>query len=102
MTFKHCELTGELEQFRFNAYDRAPHAWSLDDQKLFYEYYPKLGEIVKANVCKLKLEPGQVLVVNNWRAMHGRNAFKGHRVLSGCYIDRDSFMSRAKSLGLAV
>ncbi len=73
---------------------------SLEEQQLFYEYYPNLGEIVKANVCPLKLEPGQVLVVDNWRVMHGRTGFKGHRILTGCYVDRDSFMSRAKSYGI--
>ncbi len=94
--------TGELEQFRFNGYRRAPHAMSLEEQKLFYEYYPKLADIVKANACPVKLEPGQVLVVNNWRVMHGRTPVKGHRVLSGCYIDRESYLSRAKSLGIPV
>ncbi len=39
-----------------------------------------------------RLEPGDVMFMDNHRALHGRTRFdssKGHRHLQGCYIDHD-------------
>jgi len=41
---------------------------------------------------EFKMEPGDVLVVDNHRVLHGRRPFetaRGHRHLQGCYIDHD-------------
>ena len=38
---------------------------------------------------------------DNYRILHGRSAFdpnSGHRHLQGCYIDRDDFLSRIRTL----
>ena len=43
---------------------------------------------------------GKVLLVNNWRVMHGRTSFQGERTMSVCYVGRTEFMSRARVLGL--
>ena len=40
----------------------------------------------------IRLEPGQVMMFDNNRLLHGRTAFdpgEGHRRFQGCYIDRD-------------
>ena len=101
--FKHDALDkNKLVQFRYNIYDRAPHRLTLNDQRKFYKYLPKLAEEIRddANRYLFKLMPGTVLIVDNWRIMHGRKGFIGKRVMSGCYAMRDDFLSTAKSLGL--
>ena len=39
------------------------------------------------------LKPGQLLIFNNWRILHGRSKFKGKRRMSGCYINKEDFES---------
>ena len=48
----------------------------------------------------LKLQPGMVLFINNWRVLHGRAAYTGNRVMTGCYVGRADFLSKAKVLGI--
>jgi len=40
-----------------------------------------------------QLEPGTVLIFDNWRVLHGRTAFEGIRRMSGAYINRDDYFS---------
>lgn len=45
-----------------------------------------------AHQVTFRLEPGDVMFMDNLRVLHGRTAFdasKGHRHLQGCYIDHD-------------
>ncbi|PHH83782.1 hypothetical protein CDD82_2654 [Ophiocordyceps australis] len=42
----------------------------------------------------VQLEPGRVLIFDNWRVLHGRSAFEGLRRICGGYINRDDFVSR--------
>lgn len=45
-----------------------------------------------AHQVTFRLEPGDVMFMDNHRAMHGRTAFdasKGHRHLQGCYIEHN-------------
>ncbi|PKS05229.1 hypothetical protein jhhlp_008600 [Lomentospora prolificans] len=41
-----------------------------------------------------QLRPGQPLIFDNWRVLHGRSAFEGVRRICGGYINRDDFISR--------
>lgn len=47
-----------------------------------------------------KLRPGTVLIFDNWRLLHGRQAYTGHRQLVGCYVSRTEFQSVARTMGL--
>ena len=49
---------------------------------------------------RLRLQPGTVLFVDNWRVGHGRTAFTGRRVMSGCYVARQEWRSAARTRGL--
>ena len=42
---------------------------------------------------ELRLAPGQAIVIDNHRVMHGRRAFRGHRNLLGCYLPADDWQS---------
>jgi len=48
----------------------------------------------------LKLEPGEMIVINNRRVMHGRSEISGSsgRVLCGCYINYEDFLSKIRVL----
>ena len=89
-------------QFRYNVYDRAPHKMTLDEQRTFYQNYRILSEIVedRENAMWIKLEPGTVLFIDNWRVMHGRSGFQGERTMTGCYVNRSDFLSRTKVFNL--
>ena len=52
-------------------------------------------------MIKFKLDRGDLMIMDNYRTLHGRTAFrmdKGERHLQGCYIDHDSAESKMKSL----
>jgi len=51
---------------------------------------------------RFRLRPGDLLVYDNERVLHGRTAFGsqgGHRMLRACYLDRESFHNRLRILG---
>ena len=51
--------------------------------------------------CLYRLSPGELLVFDNRRVLHGRAAFDpstGQRHLQGCYVDRDQLLSRIRVL----
>ena len=50
---------------------------------------------------RFRLEPGQLMMFDNNRVLHGRTSFnpaEGHRQLQGCYIDRDGPRSQYRVL----
>lgn len=51
--------------------------------------------------CRYRLSPGELLIFDNRRVLHGRAAFDpttGGRHLQGCYVDRDQLLSRIRVL----
>ena len=51
--------------------------------------------------CHYRLSPGELLIFDNRRVLHGRAAFDpttGGRHLQGCYVDRDQLLSRIRVL----
>ncbi|KAK7864015.1 hypothetical protein R5R35_000120 [Gryllus longicercus] len=96
-------ITGELEQVRFNMYDRAPlKTVAMENMQDFYEDFINLSKIIcdPQNEWWFKLQPGTVLIFNNWRVLHGRAAYTGHRRIAGCYIGYSDWHSKARTLGL--
>ena len=88
---------------RFNPYDRAPLSTLYgDDINKFYASYRALSSLIhdKRNMIQMKLKPGDVLLVDNWRVLHGRTSFSGRRVMCGAYLPRDDWISLARVLGL--
>eukprot|EP00752_Nemacystus_decipiens_P009969 g8891.t1 len=90
---------GQVVQVRHNDYDRAPLDYlSNDDVDRFYEYHKSLSAIIRdpSMVARILLEPGECVIVDNQRAMHGREAFKGKRRMVGCYLGMDELHSAAR------
>jgi trimethyllysine dioxygenase len=44
------------------------------------------------------MTPGNVIVYNNWRVMHGRTSFTGNRRMVGCYMNYEDFQSKRQNL----
>ncbi|ORX57519.1 Trimethyllysine dioxygenase [Hesseltinella vesiculosa] len=47
------------------------------------------------------LPPGRVAIFDNWRVLHGRSAFTGHRRICGAYFPWDDYKSRARTVRLS-
>ncbi|KAG7265816.1 hypothetical protein CRUP_004270 [Coryphaenoides rupestris] len=93
----------ELYMIRYNNYDRSPIVTAPHDViKRWYEAHRQLtAELRKPeNELWVKLTPGKVVFIDNWRVMHGRDSFTGLRQVCGCYLPRDDVLSTARTLGL--
>lgn len=94
------DADGELVGIRYNSRSVAP--FDLPDDLLadFYAAYRELGRWLADPRFRidLRLEPGDVLALDNRRILHGRSGFDGHRHLVGCYADHDALESTIRVL----
>ena len=75
-------------------------------QKTLDEYYPafhRFGNMLKERkyAMRLRFKPGECLVFDNHRIVHGRDAYaaqSGQRHLRGCYVDRGELRSTYRAL----
>ncbi|XP_039243265.1 trimethyllysine dioxygenase, mitochondrial isoform X3 [Pipra filicauda] len=100
---RHTDTTYFQEPCGYNNYDRAvintvPH----DVVRRWYHAHRALTTELRRpeNELWVKLKPGKALFVDNWRVLHGREAFTGYRQLCGCYLTRDDVLNTARLLGL--
>jgi trimethyllysine dioxygenase len=91
---------GRLVQVTFNNYDRAP--FRLPDAEMYAFYRALKSFETLANDRRLQwrhpLRPGEVLLFDNWRVLHGRAAYRGQRRLCGAYLNREDLESRLRLL----
>ena len=94
---------GKFKQIRFSP--RLDFVPLIDKEQLdlYYLARKKLSELCNSNKYKIefKLLPGDLLMMDNYRLLHGRTAYntnEGKRYLQGCYIDYDSTESKLKYL----
>lgn len=85
---------GRYRQIRFNTKIDEPMVRPGVDLDAFYAGRRWLAEWLNdpAHQVTFRLEPGDVMFMDNHRALHGRTSFdpsKGHRHLQGCYIEHD-------------
>jgi trimethyllysine dioxygenase len=105
--FRH-DRSGTLVQVSYNNHDRAPFVLPVEQQRCFYRALSTF-----AGLCaqpglqyRRRLLPGSVLLFDNWRLLHARDAYVGYRRLAGAYLNREDVESRLRVLriraGLAV
>ena len=77
----------------------------MDKEKLelYYSARNKISEFYNSdnNRIEFKLAPGDLLMMDNHRLLHGRTSYdanEGKRFLQGCYIDYDSTQGKLKHL----
>lgn len=73
------------------------------DADAFYAAYRHFARLVAdpAFEVRFHLAPGDLLLFDNERLLHGRTAYDGNagrRFLQGCYVDRDGLESRLRVL----
>ncbi|XP_041482872.1 trimethyllysine dioxygenase, mitochondrial-like isoform X2 [Lytechinus variegatus] len=93
---RHNVLTNQLQQIRFNPHDRLTLSYmSYEDAEKFYAAYRAFGRILESSESKFetKLQPGRMVLFDNWRLLHGRAGFTGKRVMVGCYFSNDDIQN---------
>ncbi|KAM4696544.1 trimethyllysine dioxygenase, mitochondrial-like [Rhinophrynus dorsalis] len=93
----------ELYMIRYNNQDRGVfNTVPYDIVRRWYSAHRTLTKELRRpeNELWVKLNPGKVLFIDNWRVLHGRESFTGYRLLSGCYLPRDDVLNISRLLGL--
>lgn len=87
------DADGSVVQVSLNNYDRSPMLLPAPDMDAFYAAYGRLHDLAndRSRWKSIRLEPGDVLINDNWRVLHGRQAYTGSRRFIGCYIGHDDF-----------
>ncbi|MEM9755549.1 MAG: TauD/TfdA family dioxygenase, partial [Pseudomonadota bacterium] len=76
---------------------------AADVMPAYYDAYRAFMTLTRdpAFQVRLKLKAGEIVVFDNRRILHGRDAFnpnEGYRHLQGCYVDRGEFLARLRVL----
>lgn len=81
-------LGGVRTHIRWNNDDRDTQLWrSLESIERWYRAAREWTRILKMKEFEIKvqLKPGQPIIFDNWRYLHGRTAFSGNRRICGGY-----------------
>ncbi|KAL7418553.1 hypothetical protein Q5752_007011 [Cryptotrichosporon argae] len=99
--FRHDER-GNLVQVRWNNEDRGVigAGWKADDVRAWYDAAKQYQDLLQNEDAEywVQLTPGTVVVIDNWRVMHGRSEFTGQRRMCGAYVGADDWKSRRAAL----
>jgi len=89
---------GHLVQVSYNNADRAPFLLPHDEMLAFYAAIRAFEEIANDPSMQWRhvLAPGEAMLFDNWRALHGRAAYTGRRRLCGAYLNHEDFESRLR------
>ena len=94
---------GAVDEVRFNLAVMDTFCAPADRMGPLYRALRAFAAVVRdpALECCHRLRPGELLVFDNRRVLHGRRAFNpaaGRHHLQGCYVDRDQLLSRIRVL----
>ncbi len=94
------DVAGRLRAVHYNNRSIAPLHMAPDQLLAFYAAYRRFAQLLRETrfQVRLKLGDGDLVVFDNRRTLHGRTAFSSERHprhLQGCYLTRDSVLSRA-------
>jgi trimethyllysine dioxygenase len=91
---------GDFAQIAYNNYDRAPFSLPAQRMSVFYRALKQFNQLINdpANEITMRLAPGTALLFDNWRTLHGRRAYQGHRWLCGAYLNKEDFESKLRVL----
>lgn len=91
---------GDPRQIAYNNYDRAPFRLPTARMTEFYRALALFHRLINDPTYEIsfRLTPGTVLFFDNWRTLHGRHAFEGHRHMCGAYVNMEDFESKLRVL----
>lgn len=98
------QLDSDGRHFRtqYNEVFRTPSTIPYGEFDKWYEAYRLWNDMIHGPEFEVnvRIEEGQILVLNNWRVLHGRAAGKSssNRVIMGGTVVREAFMSKAINL----
>jgi gamma-butyrobetaine dioxygenase len=97
------DFEGRVTAVHFNNRSFAGIDAPVELVESWYAAYRAFARILKQpeRALTFRLAPGDLLVMQNERALHGRTAFDpnlGRRHLQGCYVDKDGLESRMRVL----
>ena len=99
----HLDENKEFKQIRFSP--RLDYVPMLEKNKLdlYYKARKRLSDLYNSekNMIEFKLAPKDLMMMDNYRILHGRTKFdpsEGKRFLQGCYIDFDSTEGKLRHL----
>ena len=97
--FRH-DHTGALVQVSFNNYDRAPFLLPEREMIEFYDALRCFEQLANDPAMQWRhvLAPGEAMLFDNWRVLHGRFAYTGVRTMCGGYVNREDVESRLRQL----
>jgi gamma-butyrobetaine dioxygenase len=92
---------GRIRQIRFNGRSLAPVRLPAAQARVYYAAYRAFAELAAGPdaMVTARLAPGDCVIFDNTRILHGRTAFAdgggggGRRHLQGCYADLDGLAS---------
>jgi gamma-butyrobetaine dioxygenase len=93
------DVEGSPTEIRFNNRSLGTPVLPAARLEAWYRAYRSFAELLDSPELQvvLKLSPGELLIVDNHRVLHGRTGFAGAagaRHLQGAYADRDGLLSR--------
>jgi trimethyllysine dioxygenase len=96
------DSAGRLIQVSFNHLDRAPLFLPEFELKAFYRAYAAFARLASDRRLQYRrrLEPGSLVLFDNWRLLHARDAYQGYRRLAGAYLNKEDVESRLRVLRL--
>lgn len=91
---------GAVIQVSFNNGDRAPMLRSVAETRAFYRALRTFNRLANDPALELRrrLVPGEVVLFDNWRLLHGRAGFTGGRRICGAYLNQEDVQSRLRAL----
>ena len=94
---------GTLQEIHYNNRTMYPLVANQNLVLPFYAAYKQFSSLLRLpeSTFSVRLDPGDLVIFNNRRVLHGRTAFdasQGRRFLEGCYVDFDEFQSRLRTL----
>jgi trimethyllysine dioxygenase len=92
--------SGELVQVSYNNLDRAPFMLDPERHLALYRALATFDRLCNdpALQHRRRLLPGSVLLFDNWRVLHARDAYTGRRRLAGVYLNKEDVESRLRFL----
>ena len=96
-----CDAEGALQTIRYNNRSIAPLRLPVEEIESFYRAYRRFSGVLRRekDTLMFPLHPGELLLMDNRRTLHGRTEFAGGtRHLQGCYADKDGLLSTLRWL----
>lgn len=94
------DASGRLVQVSYNTSDRAPFLLPDDEMLAWYDAMRAFDQLTNDPRLQWRhrLAPGEAMLFDNWRVLHGRTSYSGVRTMCGAYVNHEDFESRLRTI----